>query len=233
MKYKSALTTQASGSIDGLTASHNRGGRYFRARAIPTDPATAFQIVMRNALATFSQRWANVLTPAERAAWDLYGVNVPVVDVQGDPINLTGQQWYIGSNSPRQQADIANLGIIDAGPTNFTRAGLTQPSIGNISAGGNSLDLTFDLTDPWLDQDAGGLIIRISRPQNASVNFFKGPYRFAGIVNGNLATPPTSPQSITLPFPVAAGQNLFAELRSVEEDGRSSATFPVDGVVIA
>ena len=158
---------------------------------------------------------------------------MPIVDVLGDPINLTGQQWYIGANTPRQQADPVNLGIIDDGPTNFTRAGLTQPSINNISAGAGTLDLNFDLTDPWLDQGAGGLIIRISRPKSPSINFFKGPYRFAGIVLGDAVTPPTSPVSITLPFPVVAGDNVFAELRVVEEDGRTSATFPASGVAIA
>ncbi|KKM06452.1 hypothetical protein LCGC14_1743870, partial [marine sediment metagenome] len=48
MLFKSGLITQGSGSIGGLTASHNRGGMYFRARTIPTNPATSFQTVVRN-----------------------------------------------------------------------------------------------------------------------------------------------------------------------------------------
>jgi len=43
MKFKSPILSQASGSIAGITFSHNRGGMYVRARAVPTNPGSPQQ----------------------------------------------------------------------------------------------------------------------------------------------------------------------------------------------
>jgi hypothetical protein len=57
-----------------------------------------------------------------------------------------------------------------------------------------------------------------------SVNFFKGPYRYAGRINGAVS-PPVSPQNVTWPFVVAVGQKVFAQFRCILADGRVSSTF--------
>ena len=48
MKFTSQVYTQASGSVGGLTYSHNRSGMYTRARSTPTDPASTLQLERRS-----------------------------------------------------------------------------------------------------------------------------------------------------------------------------------------
>ena len=109
MLFKSALITQASGSIGGMTASRNKGGAYFRARALPTNPNTPEQQAVRGYLGTLANLWTNVLTPANRVLWDFYAFNVPVINAVGDSIQLTGQQMYIRANVPRLQAGLPRV----------------------------------------------------------------------------------------------------------------------------
>lgn len=226
MKYTSALVATGSGSIGGLTASHNKGGQYVRRRAIPTNPQSSQQVAVRNALATLASRWGDVLTPAERAAWDVYAANVPKIDTLGNSINLSGMQWYVACNTPRIQE--GTLSIIDAGPTVYQLASLTDPSFA-FDATADEIDVTFTNTDGWAGEVGGALLVFASRPQSPSINFFKGPYRFAGVVLG-AATPPTSPASISLPFVIAAGQKVFAQVRAVRADGRISSPFRGSGI---
>jgi len=84
--------------------------------------------------------------------------------------------------------------------------------------------LTFTNTDTWATAVGGSLLVYSSRPQDVGISFFKGPYQFAGRVNG-AGTAPTSPQNITTPFTLAAGQLVFVQFRAVNADGRISAIF--------
>ena len=227
MKIKSALTTQASGSIDGMTASHNRFGRYLRARAIPVNPNTPEQAAVNALFTMYSQQWGSLLTQAQRDAWNLYATNVPVTDKLGDSVNLTGQNWYMGNNIVRSQADAANLPAVPLGPAIFDRGAFTPPTVVSITAATGILSLAFTAADPWVGEDDAAMVIRLSRPQSPTVDFFKGPYRLAGTILGDSGTPLTSPQPITLPFTIIAGQVLHGTATVTRADGRlgSPVTF--------
>jgi len=59
MKFQAGIfTPNLSGSAGGTTASRNRGGGYFRNKAVPTNPDTVFQQAARAILAAFSQKLA-------------------------------------------------------------------------------------------------------------------------------------------------------------------------------
>jgi hypothetical protein len=73
LKFTSQIVAGASGSIRGLTASHNRGGQYFRGRTIPTNPNSVFQQAVRNNLSVLQTRFLSTLTAAQRLAWTTYG----------------------------------------------------------------------------------------------------------------------------------------------------------------
>lgn len=219
MKIKSAIITQASGSVGGLTASRNRGGLYLRARAIPVNPSSAFQVAVRNALATLVNRWTTILTTVQRDAWTLYANNVPVMNNLGDFINLTGQQHYIRSNTPRIQA---GLTVVDAGPVIFNTGSVNQPSLLYDSAL-QQIGVNFDDTESWVNEDGAALLAYTSRGQNESINFFKGPYRLAGSILGNSLTPPTSAAVIDPPpFVITALRKYFDFVRLSSADGRLS-----------
>lgn len=226
MKFKSALVTQASGSTGGATFAHNQGGLYMRARSVPVNPSTAQQIVIRNAMATITNRWSSTLTATQRAGWDTYSTNVPIVGPLGDARKVGGLAMYVRSNNSRIQA---GLTIVDAPPTTFTLGTFTLPTV-SASAATQLLSVTFTNTDDWANAVGGAMLVYVSRPQSAGINFFKGPYRYAGKISGAVS-PPTSPQTFAVPFPVAAGQKLFVQVTVSRADGRLAAPFRAGLVV--
>lgn len=218
MKIKSALATQISGSVGGLTGSHNRGGLYLRSRAIPTDPATSRQIETRSLFGAMSTAWSSTLTDSQRAAWDQYGLNVPVTDRLGDSIHLSGQQWFVAANTLRTKAGIS---LVLNGPTTYTRPALEMPEIDEANAD-SELIISFDDTDDWANETGGALVIFGGRPQSAGINFFKGPYRLAGTVNGDDTTPPTSPATLNSEYTLTADQKVWVRAVAILADGRFS-----------
>jgi hypothetical protein len=192
---------------------------YARARSIPVDPASSFQLAVRNAMAQLVTRWESVLTQAQRDAWDVFAANVPVLDPLGDSILISGIAWYLKANAARRAAGKT---VVDAAPITFTMADLTTPTI-TISATTDQVSVTFDNTDDWATAVGGHLLVYTSRPQNAGLQFFKGPYRLAGTVNGAVS-PPTSPAAIALAFPTAPGNRIFVRFVATNADGRISAS---------
>ena len=218
MLFKSAILTQASGSVGGITASRNRAGMYFRARAVPVNPNTAAQVALRVIFGNLATQW-NVLTKPQRDAWTTYAINVPVTGKLGDPITLTGQQMYIRNNTARLQA---GLPPVDDGPIDFSQDSLSSVSIGPVAAT-DLLTVIFEDTDGWVDEDDAGLLIYGSRQQGPAINFFKGPYRFAGVILGDNALPPTSPDvTINNAFALDVDNVVFCRAVSVRSDGRIS-----------
>lgn len=228
MKFKSPVYSQASGSIAGVTYSHNRGGMYTRARAIPTNPGSTFQTAVRALMAQMSNIWVNFLTVAQRDAWDTYALNVPIPDSLGEPRNIGGLGQYQRSNIPRLQAGLLR---IDTAPVIFDLGDLTLPTIISVTAATDIASVGYDNTDDWAIAVGGALIVLASRPQNPSINYFTGPYRFAGTVLGAVV-PPTTPDPITIPFGVAVGQKVFFQFRAAFADGRLTGRFHGRGTAV-
>jgi hypothetical protein len=218
MKIKSALATSWSGSIGGMTGSHNRGGLYLRSRTIPTDPASAAQIARRNLFGGFSAAWSSTLTAAQRDAWNLYASNVPITDALGDSIYLSGQQWYVGANTLR---GIAGLSSVSDGPVTFTRPSFTEPTSISVDTD-DKLNFAFTAADDWANETGGALLVFAGRPQSLGINFFKGPFRYADSVDGDDSTPPTSPAALDSPFSLNINQKVWLRFVAVEADGRFS-----------
>jgi hypothetical protein len=222
MKFKSQIATQVSGSVGGTTYSHNRGGLYMRARAIPTDPGTERQNVMRTFLGLLSNAWLTELTATQRNAWNLYAANVPLLDVFGDPVFVSGQNHFIRSNSTRLQG--GGNATFDA-PVIFTLGLFTAPSITVDVSSGTSLG--FTTTDEWANEPGAGLMIYMGKPQNQSISFFKGPWRLLTTIDGD-SSPPTSPQILTAAqvaagaFAYAADQRIWFRSQVFRHDGRLS-----------
>lgn len=228
MLYKSDRTTEASGSIGGTTFSHNRGGQYCRARVVPVNPGSTFQQAVRAYVAQLTSLWMGVLTPAERALWDNYADLVPLPNPLGDPRNVGGLAMYVRSNVPRLQAGLPR---VDSGPTIFNLGAFTPPAIASITAP-TALSLTFDNTDAWANEDDAAMLVYGSRGMNQSINFFKGPYRYADKIDGDAVSAPTSPAAIVMPFPLIATNKAFVRVRVSRVDGRLSSSFRAFGIVV-
>lgn len=229
MKFQSQIISRGSGSIGGLTASHNKGGNYFRARVTPTDPATAFQTVVRAAHASLVNFWNDVLTQAERDAWAVYATNTPLTDAFGDPRTVTGLNMYVRGNVSRIQNGLPR---VDSAPTVFSLGEFTLTSIA-VTQPTQQIAITFEATDAWANEDDSGMLVYVSRPQNPGKSFFKGPYRLAGDIQGDATTPPTSPETLALPFAVVPGQRIFAKIRVSRADGRLSFIQRIGTIVTA
>lgn len=228
MLFKSQVFTQVSGSVGGLTFAHNRGGLYTRARSIPVNPNTALQQTVRSLMAQLSQAWSVALTDAQRLGWDAYAATTPVINRLGDQTFLTGQNMYVRGNLPRMQGTLLR---IDDAPAAF---GLPTLQTGIVvgATGTNDFDVPFVNTDEWANQNAGALLIYQSPPVSAAINFYKGPFAFAGEQLGDSTTAPTTPVTISGIYPLLAGQQLFIRTRAVTDDGRLSQDqiFPGDVV---
>ena len=212
MLFKSGLLTQASGSIGGLTFSRNRGGMYIRARAIPTNPNTPAQASIRAIMGSLVNRWINTLGPFQRAGWAIYAANVPLTGPLGDPITVSGLNMYIRSNVPRLQLVTP---VVDTAPSIFDTGTLSEVSITDLSEAVQQFSVNFTEADLW-NVASGHLVLQQSRPVNPTINFFKGPYRFAGSVNGVDTTPSVKP----VVFSFVEGQQVFFRVRATYPDGR-------------
>lgn len=219
--FQSQLVTAASGSIGGVTFAHNAGGLYMRARVTPTDPSTPRQNIVRAATANLSNRWANILSQAARDEWNIYAENTPLVNKLGLLSTVSGIAMYIRSNVSRFQAGLPR---VDIAPSLFDLGEFT-PILSPTALGvGTLVGGAFNILDAWVGEDDSALLVYIGRPQNQSINFFKGPYAFAGAVLGDAITPPTSPFSVVSPFPFVPSQRIFFRVVVTRVDGRYSNT---------
>lgn len=232
MIFKSSLIESGSGSIGGITFSRNRGGMYVRGRAVPTNPNTPFQQAVKAAAAQLASLWRNVLTEAQRAAWDLYAENVELPNSLGDPRNVGGLGMYVRSNVPRIASGVAGLARVDDGPIIFNLGDVGPLTVVSATAATNTISMGFTDTDEWVDEDAAALLVYTSRANNPSINYFKGPYRFAGAVEGDSTTPPTTPAAITAAFNIDVDNKTFVFARVSRADGRLSTPFRGFGVGI-
>lgn len=221
MLFTSPVIASGSGSIAGMTFSRNKGGNYLRARAIPTNPNSSLQQAVRSAMSQLSVLWQDTLTAAQRLAWKTYAENVPLLNPLGQSRTVTALNMYIRSNVPRLQASLAR---VDDAPTTFNLGDYTSPSFA-IDTANDEVDVTFDNTDGWANEDDSSMLVFGSVPNDPTIDYFKGPYQFLATIDGDSVTPPTSPAAIALPAAIVAGQRNFFRVIVSRADGRLSSDF--------
>ncbi|MCK5617171.1 hypothetical protein KAR91_85700 [Candidatus Pacearchaeota archaeon] len=219
-----------SGKIGANVFSRNRSGAYVRGWAKPVNTNTARQQAVRQFMQSLSSRWSNTLTALQREEWEAYANAVLSVNRLGETIQLTGMNWYVGNNSVVLSAGGT---IIDDGPAVLNKPNADSLFDVVIDEANQEISVTFDVTQPWVDQDAGRMLVSMGTPVNPTRNFFAGPYRIAGAISGSSTVPPTSPQVLTAPFAVQETQKAFVQARIVEEDARVSQFFRNSGIVTA
>lgn len=220
---------EKSGSKGGSTYARNRFGAYCRQRTKPVNPSTPLQQEQRSRFALLTNLWNSVLTPAERAAWDLYAANVPMLNRLGQVINPTGFNHYCRSNSLILQAGGDR---VDAAPQIYLKGEQDPTFAVEASESDQKLNVTFDNTLDWANEVAGFMAIFLGSPRMTNINFFKGPWRYTGKIVG-ATSPPSSPQALDVSFPVTKGQKIWAQARIIRADGRVSDPFRCAGLVVA
>ncbi len=242
MKFTSPVYSTASGSIAGITYSHNRYGLYTRARTYPVDPMSVRQVTIRALFATLVQLWNDTLTPAERTAWNTWAANTTIIGKDGMPVNITGQNAYIRFNSARLQIGGAR---VDAGPTVFNNGNPVTQIV--LTTDGTIDSLGINLADTGLSMTAvisgtasvdGDVAFFMAAPVNTDRTFFKGPYQLAAVVAAAAAA--TSINFATLYTALlsangnpVAGQLRGVRLRTIYDDGRLSEPYAILAPVVA
>jgi hypothetical protein len=236
MKFTSNLVATASGTMGGLTAARNRYGQYFRRRSNPVNPNTTFQQDVRSSFSSTSTAWAS-LTPAQRDAWDTYAINVPIVPAKGGaPVTLTGNSMFLRLNGPRLQVNlatgVATLPILLVAPTEFSLCTFTGAGVTlNVGPAGtpDSIELTDLNADDW-NIGGGYILIYASRQVAPTINFFKGPYRLAGLATG--ASTPITSANVPNPFDFTEGNKAFIRMMALAPDGRISSVIRTGGTIV-
>lgn len=177
MQYKSALMTEATGHIDGLVASHNRWGHYFRPRVTPVNPNSTRQSVQRSILANLANLYQD-LTPEQRGLWAEFGAAVPSTNRLGQEIFLTGQLSYIKANS---NLELIGQPLVSDPPAEMNNGQAVTPDP-------ETWEYNID-TDTWsitvnragLESVDGHVLTFRGRAMNPSRNFYGGPYQLADV----------------------------------------------------
>lgn len=201
---------EARGSAGPLTASRNQAGLYLRARVTPVNPKTPGQVAIRQAMASNSSRWSNILTNAQRAAWEAYAEETPIPNKLGDLVNTSGRQMYLRTNNARLQVGI---GLVDAAPVT---PGVAEPPVGLLTS--DTIDgVQVSLTSPALAA-SDVVIYTIGNPVSFAKNYYSSPYRTAA--SAIAAT--GFPLEIKPASEVFVTQKYFVESRLFLADGKVS-----------
>ncbi len=198
-----------SGSVGGTTASRNRGGQYFRRRAIPTNPSSTAQQSVRAILAAQSQAWSD-LTAAQRASWELWASQNPVVNALGNQITLSGHMSFIRINS---RLDLLDQPALTAPP--IINAPLALDSIvqdGDIGIG--DVDITFTATPL-----AAGVVLWIEAAvvNSPGITYVRNLFRFVGSSPAAQASPFDDQSLIEDKFgTLIVGQTLFVRVSTFD-----------------
>lgn len=229
VKFKGTLIGAASGSVGADVFSHNRGGQYIRNRTFPVQPNTALQLAVRGVLAAINGLWSG-LSQAQRDGWDVYARQVPLANPLGVLVNVGGKNMFMRALHTRLLHGLP--GASGDAPTIFTQAGLSPVGQSGVDATADTVDITFNEDDEWVNIAGGQLYLWSSSGRTTSINYFKGPYRFADNVDGSATLPPTSPVTVVLATPVLAGEKVFFRVKSNMPDGRVSGDQRFFGIAV-
>lgn len=211
------------GSIAGVVHARNRFGNYIRPRTKPVNPKSFRQLAARINVMFLAEQWHDSpMDDTIRDAWQTYASSFTMTNKLGEQITLTGFNAFIMCNSARLTAGGS---LITAAPTTL----LLPPGDPVFACSGSAatqlISVAFDPLLDWNIIDDGLMSVYMGRPQPASRNFFATPYRFMDSIEGDTASPPSSPQTMTSPFTLVEGQKIWCEARIQEADCRVSTRF--------
>lgn len=218
------------GSIGGQVHARNRSGNYIRARTTPVNPRSSRQNDIRVAIQSLAPIWSKVLTQGQRDAWEVYGAAITRTNKLGMAIKLPGFNHFIRSNSIRVQSDNP---VVIAAPAALTLPPADPLFVVEVDETNQELSITFDPALAWNNIDDGFMYVYMSMPKATGRNFIGGRFRLAGPLVGSTGTPLTSPQVMSVPFPVAEDHAISCKARISEVDGRLSEPFLSRSSVVA
>jgi hypothetical protein len=207
MAIYSPILGELRGSIGGNTFSRNKGGVYVRQRGVPTNPNSTRQQVVRSLVATYAQYWGGVLDADERAAWNTYAQEHPVLNSLGQEIYLTGLDWYVKINTRLADAALTPLTEppVEEGPGSLATITPTLTSPAGLS-------LAFA---PVLEEDEC-IVCWASLPQKGGT---MPNFRQCRLV-GYSAVAQATPAVFVTPFTYQVGERAVIYATRMDEEGQ-------------
>lgn len=231
MKFLPLIGTSLSGSVGGLTASRNRGGAYFKEKPLPVNPNTAQQVEVRNSMRNALYTYRNDLTDAQLAAWAVYAENTPVTDKIGQTTLNSALNMFVRANVPRKQI---GLQAVKDAPTIYDLGSFKEVQVQAATIATLGMIVNVPGNSTWNEQDDSALSLYVSRPYNATKTSFNGSYQFAGILEGESATPPSQKNFQNVPFSGTwvTGNRVFWKVNISWGDGRYSNAQVGDSIIV-
>ncbi|MBA7565552.1 hypothetical protein ES708_07237 [subsurface metagenome] len=181
MKTKwGALVVDGRGKLGGHVASKNRAGSYFRTKVTPVNPASIYQVNVRNRFGGLSSAWRG-LDPGDRVAWNAAVAAFAKTDVFGDLRNPSGFNLHQLLNN-----NLINIGIAQIATPPLPEAvdAFTSLLI-EASTGGETLTITFEPEIVGTHR-----ILLLATPGlSAGISFVKSEYRQLTYLNAANTSP--------------------------------------------
>jgi hypothetical protein len=172
---------QVSGSVGGLTFSHNRGGQYMRRRAVPVTSTTPAALAAKATLADATAAFQS-LTANQRLAWKEWALSNPVTDSLGQRITLTGHAAYVGNRARMVRAALTPLTSPPTDPT--PPAFLTVTQTTDIGLG--TTELAFTATPLGATER---LWLEAAVTNSAAINYIQNLKRLCVVTAAALVSP--------------------------------------------
>lgn len=211
MKFHGILFHTGSGSIAGVTASHNKGGAYLKAKSNPTNPNSVRQQATRSLFGTFASRWSTLLSQAQRDLWNTYAQTHTIPDALGAPVYINGISWYIMFNTRLVDAGIAPIVVPPpaADPNGYDTFSVDISAL-------NTVDVTFT--------DALGAAEVMQLWQTLPGTEGQTPNEKQARLVGYSGLAEASPWAATLPFGVASDEQATFYAKRMNSDGQTSVS---------
>ena len=214
------LVPPQSGSQQGITASRNRFGQYVRTRAIPVNPNSAAQGLVRTRLSTNSEAW-RALTGPQRAGWVGLGSSATRKYSLGQSYTLQGNQMYCSVNNNRL---LCGLAPVDDAP------GLTAVE-GVVTATITLTAIAFSIAYTATPLNAATYLAVFCSPQRSAGRSFESDYRFIKLSTAAAASPLAILADYTAKFGVpVVGNRIFISMTAISL-GFESGPFVTSQVV--
>ena len=193
------LRDPSSGSRAGLTASRNRFGQYDRTRAIPVNPSSAAQGLVRARLAANSATW-RALTAGQRAGWGSLGQQMVRTDSLGQSYSLQPNQAHASVNNNRV---LSGLAVVADAPALTTPPTLLTVTITLTAA-------AFSIAFTPTPLPAATYLAVFASPQRSAGRSFEGDLRFVKLSTVAQASPIVILTEYTAKFGVpVVGNRVF------------------------
>jgi hypothetical protein len=107
--------SEARGRVGGIIYNTHRGLAVVKAKTAGAQPRSQLQLQIRAYAITLARLWQS-LSVGERAQWNAYAVSHTEVDWTGNPVRLSGLNWYLRLNTRQMHAANATSDTPPASP---------------------------------------------------------------------------------------------------------------------